>query len=101
MNSPQKAAAEYTISLNASNVDFYGNVVNNPSSSYEVSATMGSGTDANINCTLNWWGSGRMEVAKTKIRDGRNTMTLPYIPYNPILKKPPSYFGLTSTFSNN
>lgn len=104
LNAAQLAAFEFTVSINATNVDFHGNALNNPANLYEVSVRKGLLKDGykalrpDVHCGGNWWGSGRFNVAKRRIRDGRNTRSLPFVKFMPILREPPSFVGLTSKF---
>ena len=103
-NTAIKSAAKYTVSLNASDVTFSRNILNNPSNSYELSTRqMGdvNVTDASIDFANNWWGSGLAHVVSRRIRDGRSVEGLPVVVSSPFETVPPSGLHFSSKSSSD
>ena len=101
-NTAIKNAAKYTVSLNASDVTFRKNILNNPTNTYELSTRqMGdvNVTDANIDFANNWWGSGLAHVVSRRIRDGRSVEGLPVVVSSPFETVPPSGLHFSSKSS--
>jgi hypothetical protein len=97
LNAAQMASAEYTLAINAKYIKLLNNIFNNPASLFELSLVKGiEKHTSKLECHGNWWGSGRMDIAKRKIRDGRTVLSLPYVMFVPILESPPDFLGLSS-----
>ena len=97
-----KHAAQYTVSVKATNVTFRGNILNNPANTYELSTREMDdveANDANIDFANNWWGSGLGEVVKSRIRDGRSVRNLPTVISSPFEVDPPSGLHFSSKIS--
>ena len=97
-NTALNYAAKCTVLLHASDVMFRGNILNNPSYTYELSSQeMGdvNAIDAKVDCANNWWGSGLAHVIKRRIRDGHKVEGLPFVVSSPFETVPPSglYFS--------
>jgi hypothetical protein len=98
-NTAIKSAAKYTVSLNASDVTFRLNILNNPSNTYELSTRqMGdvNVTDASIDFANNWWGSGLAHAVSRRIRDGRSVEGLPVVVSSSFETVPPSGLHFSS-----
>ena len=98
-NNALSNAAKYTVSLHASDVMFRKNIFNNPSNTFEMSSDKLAGvnaSDAVIDCTHNWWGSGRAYDVTGEIRDGHLVEDLPIIEFVPFDPVPPNSLHFSS-----
>ena len=98
-NKALRNAAQYTVSLHASDVTFRKNLLNNPTNTREMSPHKLAGvnaSDAAIDCTHNWWGSGRAYDVTDRIRDGRDVEDLPIIEFVPFDPLPPNSLHFSS-----
>ena len=98
-NAALKHAAQYTVCVNATDVTFRENILNNPTNDYELS-TRPTGdvnvTDASIDFANNWWGSGVADFVQDRIKDGRVIEGLPVVTSSPFDKVPPSGLHFSS-----
>ena len=97
-----KQSAKYTVLVKATNITFRGNILNNPTNTYELSTREMDdveATDAGIDFANNWWGSGLGEVVKSRIRDGRSVTGLPTVVSSPFEVDPPSGLHFSSKIS--
>ena len=101
-NTPQAIDARHTISILVRFLQFHDNVLNNPSTDYELSTSLqgeeihSSNGSYNLNCTYNWWGTGEISAALVKIKDGRITEGFLDAVILPLSVSPAASFGLSS-----
>ena len=98
LNVPHTNVNRQTIILMAEKVEFHNNVINNPVAKAEL-ATSGVITgNYSLNCTYNWWGSGLLNAAVSKILDGSRVDGFADVEIDPILQSPNPSFSLSSKF---
>ena len=100
-NSALKLSEEYTVYVNVTPVNLKFNVFNNPSNLYDIGLGPAAEVSPALDAVKNWWGSGQLDVASKRLRDGRTMVSLPMIPYLPILELPPPHLSLSSKLYND
>ena len=98
LNKPHSGFTKQTIILKAQMVEFHNNVINNPTADVELVSSEMKTENYSLNCSNNWWGSGRQSVAASKILDGRLLEGFANVIIDPIHENPQPSFSISSKY---